>query len=485
MMNKWFLIGVFLVSSFCFLNAQDSIVVEQEKKRIYRSIVADSLLIVKNDSALHPFFEKLQALENGDINRLNIVHIGDSHIQADWLTGTMRNEFQSQFGNAGRGLVFPYKVAKTNSPPDVYSFSNTEWDRYRNIHQQTDYEVGISGHVIGTKDSAAILKIALNPKTDLDYKFNKLTFLHPLGTDYYEFFISSSENRDILEQTSVKYDDVKYKVQSGDYLGKIAVKFNTTISNIKQLNGIRNDNIYAGQTLVVKKQSTVQVAELPEDAFEDYLLVCCTDVSCTVVELDTLLEYVFMRNAKSLPNQKLMQWDGIVLENTLESGILYHAIGVNGAMHSHYNKWERFFEQLPDLNPDLIIVSLGTNEGLNQRINQATFESDLDTFYAKIKKYNANVPILLTTPPDNRKQPLGAEQLTAYLLDFAENNEKSLFDYYSILGGKGSFQNLQNKRLAQPDRVHFTAQGYIMQGELLFDAIMKSYKTFKLNHNVE
>lgn len=42
-----------------------------------------------------------------------------------------------------------------------------------------------------------------------------------------------------------------YVVISGDYLGKIATKFNTTVSELKSLNGLTSDLIYAGQTLKV------------------------------------------------------------------------------------------------------------------------------------------------------------------------------------------------------------------------------------------
>jgi LysM repeat protein len=42
-----------------------------------------------------------------------------------------------------------------------------------------------------------------------------------------------------------------YVVKSGDYLGKIANKFNTTVKDLKSLNGLNSDMIYVGQTLKV------------------------------------------------------------------------------------------------------------------------------------------------------------------------------------------------------------------------------------------
>ena len=43
-------------------------------------------------------------------------------------------------------------------------------------------------------------------------------------------------------------------------------------------------------------------------------------------------------------------------------------IGVNGATYDDYNNTEIFFNQLPHLNPDLVIVSLGTNESFEDSV---------------------------------------------------------------------------------------------------------------------
>ena len=80
-----------------------------------------------NASALNPFFEKLVALDTFHDRKINIVHIGDSHIQADVMTNVMRVRLQEVFGNAGLGLVFPYSLIKTNGGKNVSFTSNIAW----------------------------------------------------------------------------------------------------------------------------------------------------------------------------------------------------------------------------------------------------------------------------------------------------------------------------------------------------------------------
>jgi hypothetical protein len=58
--------------------------------------------------ALANFFRALGALESGRVeNAVTILHLGDSHIAADRFSGDMRDQFQSRFGNGGRGMLMP------------------------------------------------------------------------------------------------------------------------------------------------------------------------------------------------------------------------------------------------------------------------------------------------------------------------------------------------------------------------------------------
>ena len=59
-------------------------------------------------AALGNFFRALSGLEKGHSRgAVTILHLGDGHIAADRFSGDMREQFQSRFGNAGRGMVMP------------------------------------------------------------------------------------------------------------------------------------------------------------------------------------------------------------------------------------------------------------------------------------------------------------------------------------------------------------------------------------------
>lgn len=63
---------------------------------------------------------------------------------------------------------------------------------------------------------------------------------------------SAKEENDGKELTQKFSEDrVIYRVKSGDYLGKIAQQYHVSVSNLRAWNGLRNNNIRAGQKLVI------------------------------------------------------------------------------------------------------------------------------------------------------------------------------------------------------------------------------------------
>ena len=109
-------------------------------------ICPDSNRLGGNVAALEPLFQKLEALEKKDTTAvISILQIGDSHIQAGFFPNEVRENLQREFGNAGRGLIVPLKLAGTNEPPDYAITSPNSWNRSNCITRAATEEPGMSG----------------------------------------------------------------------------------------------------------------------------------------------------------------------------------------------------------------------------------------------------------------------------------------------------------------------------------------------------
>ena len=92
-----------------------------------------------NGADWSPLFAEMDSLQSGtdSVPRIvSMVHIGDSHVQAGFLTEAVRLPLQRRFGDAGRGLVVPLKLARTNEPHDYSVVADGAWNFARSLFHQ-------------------------------------------------------------------------------------------------------------------------------------------------------------------------------------------------------------------------------------------------------------------------------------------------------------------------------------------------------------
>lgn len=109
-----------------------------------------------SSNALKSFFDKIPQTP---YRKLKILHVGDSHLQADILSGSIRNRLQEALGYGGRGLVFPFKAAGTHSAYDYKSYASGTWDYTKNTQREARYDMGLIGATVYTTDTAAGFKL--------------------------------------------------------------------------------------------------------------------------------------------------------------------------------------------------------------------------------------------------------------------------------------------------------------------------------------
>lgn len=105
--------------------------------------------------AVDHFFSKLARANH---KKVKVLHIGDSHIQADFFTGYIRENIQRIFGYGGRGFIFPYAAAGTHSTYDYRTWAFGHWAGARNIKNPEYRDIGITGAMAYTHDENASFK---------------------------------------------------------------------------------------------------------------------------------------------------------------------------------------------------------------------------------------------------------------------------------------------------------------------------------------
>ena len=382
----------------------------------YHFLNRTSNQIVDKDSTLTGFFTQLDLLQrdSGDFfdspHTVSILHIGDSHIQAGELTRTVRCQLQRSFGNAGRGLIVPLKLASSNEPVDYRITSSNTWQNSKCIQKNIEFRPGIGGIALATHQNQIQFTLqTLKKDSMMDYRFNTIRVFH-------------HESAPLLEEP----ESLSIGISCPD----------TTLNYMT-----------------------------------DIFLMDCVD-SLTLTGLITDERY----------NTPIFY--GFSLENA-QPGILYHSVGVNGACCSHYLN-TGLIEQSVGLHPDLIVISLGTNEAASSRFDKDVFRNAMDALIKQLKKVNPESVFLLVTPMENYRRAYVRGRRTYVLnknlgvlrqmiCEYAESNHLAYWDMYSACGGEGAAESWFKQGLMARDRIHFTSEGYQLQGMLMYEAFINSY----------
>lgn len=364
---------------------------------------------LEHSEYLAPVFQKLLTQRTQGGKKITIVHIGDSHILGNFLTQEVRNRMQREFGDAGRGLLFPYKLAQSNGAKDFLAETNCRW-------------------------SGANCQRDLSPETNFGAAGFKLTTLSP-----------NAELTFRLRDTATSESRLFTKVTV--FQRKTALEYD----------------------LEVRDEHSKQVAQLfiEDDYARSYYF-------------DRPVGSVTLAAKKTAPQQKTLTLDGISIENEL-SGVLYHSIGVNGAKYMDFARAKYFARQVADLEPDLVILSFGTNE--SQGNTEAGYmRKTMELLTNQILESSPSARILLTTPADSYLRGKGVNphmaETSEAIRKFAHEKGFALWDLYRFSGGENSSLLWKSHNLMTSDSVHYTKSGYALQGKLLYQSLVKGYNNF-------
>lgn len=362
---------------------------------------------VRNNESVNLLIEKFHDLKTKKNKAVNIVHIGDSHLQAGFVTEKIKQNLSQYYSEkndyATPGFIFPYTIAQTNNPY-FYKINYTgNWEWCKNIDSEKTCKLGLSGITVKTKDSIASF--------------------------------------------SIKMQNEKYTYPHKYFFNKIKIFHNQDSSIVIKVNG----------------KKAISNAEF------------------SFIQLEHLTDSVFF-TINVNDTSKFFELYGIILEND-KSKINYHTIGVNGSTAQSYLKCDYFSNQLEIINPDLIIISLGTNEAYDEEFSPLEHKFILKDLILQIKSSAPGASILLTTPNDHLKNKELNNNILfvrSNILEICDEFQLYSWDFHSVMGGENSIKQWYNKGLVGKDRLHFKRIGYEIQGELFTKALLDLIEKYEL-----
>lgn len=130
----------------------------------------------------YQFCRKLDTLLVAGRGDVRVLHVGGSHVQGGTLSDRLRRRFLSlRYGiEGGRGLVFPFSAAMTNTPVSYNSSYIGSWESV-NCLKPSDLELGLTGVAVTARDTSAKVIIDLAPRErqvlGQRYTFNRVDVL--------------------------------------------------------------------------------------------------------------------------------------------------------------------------------------------------------------------------------------------------------------------------------------------------------------------
>lgn len=390
------------------------------------------------------FFLHLQ-LSSIDSSVVHIVHYGDSQLEEDRISSTLREDLQEEFGGSGPGLLPPI----LNVPSQTTShWNNGDLERFilfgPKDEEATHNRYGPLAQFANINGSATI---GIKRRED-----RKNTFPHVGG-----------------------YSTIK--VLAGKR-GKLKLKLNFARTIVDTV-GVNPDS-----TVIEKRKTKTVEAEAPEiDSSYNKLNVYTWKLPDTTSSIKLQLSgnaeiYGIAADGKN----------GVAVDNVAmrgSSGTIFHRIDP-----------ELLAESYKAINAKLIIMEYGGNMVPSINSNSIEWTKKLITRQIQaIQTANPNADILFIGPADMAKQVDGkwrtypALNMTIKALrQVALENGLAYWDMHRVMGGDGAMMKWvrQSPPLGFTDHIHFTRRGAAHMGDLFCASMRMYYEYFKFRdrHNL-
>lgn len=413
-MNKSSFVILFLLIYISFLGCSQNQIKKDTVKFNFDTlqfinIQKNKFLFAENNLQLKSFYEEFKQTIDDKKEKMSILHIGDSHIQANISTNQIRNKFSEAFNlKVGRGIMFPHWIAKTNNAADISTPFTGNWQRCRNIDNEQDCNLGLTGYSVTTNDEEAHFYFK--------YWNDSLAFAEKFKV---RVWFKTNQNYEITIEDN-KASNYDFELENDLVIAEF------------EFNPIQKDSI----CFKLKK----------------------TDKSAMPFTLY-----------------------GFEIQKPSEL-INYHSVGVNGAEVKSWNVTSQLISELGIIHPKLIIISLGANDGYKKEFNEKEFADNYLTLIKNIQSILPESAIILVPSGDSylygKQSNPNNDKIQRIIYDLARKENCIVWDFYEIMGGLNSIKQWQKHSLSSDDLLHFSPKGYVLQGDLFFNAFMLEFEKY-------
>lgn len=321
---------------------------------------------------------------------VRVFQIGDSHVQGATFADEFRRLYQGRHGDAGRGLVFPHRAARTNGAQDLAWTAESPWLFSNALRRLNPMPWGLAQWSLASPDTTRLVELA------------------PKGSVAPGALVA----------------------QSAWVLGE----------------GVTLEGASTCDSLA----PTVRRCALasPSDTFRLHM--------------------------SPFPSR----FDGLILENG-RPGVIWSESGVNGLSWKDLSRPSRLWEQLHAWSPDLVVVSLGTNDAFHSGFSRQAFATHVEDALQRIRLSAPEADILVTMPPDHAlrarrrrwRNNSNLDDVEDVLRGICRREGVSLVELRRLQGGTNAWKSWIARGLMAKDHVHYTHDGYRAQARLIHGAL--------------
>ncbi len=458
----------------------------------------------QGSASFEPFFKKLDTLVFENRGKVRILHIGGSHLQADVISGRIREHLVKEYpgASAGRGFVFPYSAARTNTPASYASYYKGIWDKNKNVQHEITKPLGLLGIAISTRDPRAEITLLLD-KYNTEPIWGETSFrvfgysdsndVEPVlridSMDVFGTFDSTSQSYVFTSPRPIDTIQIAFRWADTTKQAEVAAfitdsLFKDSVARADSLARVADSLRMDSLGITPPPASSQQAAQVA--AADSMFQGDCEDVLDTnCLNRDEDLQATLdSAAADTVPPRPHFTLTGILAENNAP-GITYTNVGINGAKVSNYFEevCPLFEKEMSYYKPDLVIFAIGINDANVDVFNDKIFREDYDKLIKRIRKVSPKTAFIFETNNDSYRKvrkrkyvqhPNGEVARKSFFM-LADKHKAGVWDKFSIMGGLGSMAKWEKADLAKKDKVHFKTAGYQLLGDMFYKALIQAY----------